>query len=106
VDIRSDAPAIRYANALEILLKDKVTDGILVINSPYAVASGKEVAMAVIDDAPARRNLDGALLLALRALREVAVMDYLEISQPQSNHADPQDQDAAKHVKTPCAVAR
>ncbi len=49
VDIRSDAPASRYANALQILLKDKVADGILVLNSPYAVACGKEVALAVID---------------------------------------------------------
>ena len=49
VDIRSDAPAGRYANSLQILLKDKAADGILVLNSPYAVASGKEVALAVID---------------------------------------------------------
>lgn len=49
VDIRSDASAGRYADALAILLRDKVADGILVLNSPYAVASGKEVALAVID---------------------------------------------------------
>ncbi|SPF35302.1 CoA-binding domain protein [Syntrophobacter sp. SbD1] len=49
VDIRSDAPADRYAKALEILLKDEIADGVLVLNSPYAVASGKEVAQAVID---------------------------------------------------------
>jgi acetyltransferase len=49
VDIRSDAPAGRYADALEILLKERVADSILVLNSPYAVASGKEAAQAVIN---------------------------------------------------------
>ncbi len=49
VDIRSDASAARYADALEILLKGKVADGILVLHAPYAVASGKEVARTVID---------------------------------------------------------
>lgn len=56
VDIRSDAPASRYANALQILLKDKAADGILVLNSPYAVACGKEVALAVIDTIKSHGN--------------------------------------------------
>ncbi|MHC1725931.1 MAG: acetate--CoA ligase family protein [Syntrophobacteraceae bacterium] len=56
VDIRSDAPAGRYVDALEILLKDKVADGILVLNSPYAVASGKETAQAVIDTIKRRES--------------------------------------------------
>lgn len=56
VDIRSDASAARYVDALEILLKDKVADGILVLNSPYAVASGREVAQAVIDTVKRRES--------------------------------------------------
>jgi acetyltransferase len=48
VDIIGDAPGERYAKALEILLKDKDTDAVLVLNCPIAVASGTEAAKAVI----------------------------------------------------------
>jgi acetyltransferase len=51
VDIIGDAPGERYAKALEILLEDKGTDAVLVLNCPIAVASGTEAAMAVVSAA-------------------------------------------------------
>ena len=49
VDIGGDAPAARYADALEVLLDDDGADAVLVLNCPNAVAPGAEVARAVID---------------------------------------------------------
>ncbi len=49
VDIIGDAPPERYGKSLEILLKDKGTDAILVLNCPTAIASGEAAAGAVID---------------------------------------------------------
>lgn len=48
VDIIGDAPGTRYARALEILLKDKNTDAVLVMNCPLAVASSTDAARAVV----------------------------------------------------------
>lgn len=49
VDILSDAPASRYAEALAILDKDKETDAILVLNCPTALASATDAAQAVVN---------------------------------------------------------
>jgi acetyltransferase len=49
VDIGGDAPAGRYADALEVLLEDNGVDAVLVLNCPNAVRSGEESARAVID---------------------------------------------------------
>jgi acetyltransferase len=49
VDIGGDAPAGRYADALEVLLGDDGADAVLVVNCPNAVAPGAEAARAVID---------------------------------------------------------
>jgi acetyltransferase len=49
VDIIGDAPASRYADALQALLADKGTDAILVINCPTAITSCTDAARAVID---------------------------------------------------------
>jgi acetyltransferase len=48
VDIIGDAPAERYADALELLLADPNADAVLVLNCPTAVASSIEAADAVI----------------------------------------------------------
>jgi acetyltransferase len=48
VDIIGDAPGERYAKALEIMLKDKSADAVLVLNCPTAIASGMEAARAVV----------------------------------------------------------
>ncbi len=53
VDIIGDAPPERFAAALEILLADKATDALLVMNCPTALASSTEIAarvVKVIDD--------------------------------------------------------
>jgi len=47
VDIMSDAPAERFAQALEILLDDRRVDAILALSCPVAVVSGSETAAAV-----------------------------------------------------------
>lgn len=49
VDIIGDASGERYRKALEILLKDRGADAVLVLNCPVAVASGTDAARAVID---------------------------------------------------------
>jgi acetyltransferase len=49
VDIIGDAPPERYGKALEILLRDKGTNAVLVLNCPTAIASGEDAARAVID---------------------------------------------------------
>jgi acetyltransferase len=48
VDIISDAPAQRYADALRVLLDDGTLDAVLVLNCPIAVLSGTEAAEMVI----------------------------------------------------------
>ncbi|RLA50994.1 MAG: GNAT family N-acetyltransferase [Gammaproteobacteria bacterium] len=57
VDIIGDAPGSRYADALQVLEKDKGVDAILVINCPTAVASGSDAALAVIDSLGKIKNL-------------------------------------------------
>ena len=49
LDIIGDAPASRFAQALEILHEDRGVDGIVVINCPTAIASGSDAARAVIE---------------------------------------------------------
>jgi acetyltransferase len=51
VDIIGDAPASRYRDALQIVLRDPGVDAVLVLNCPTAIASGAEAARAVIDTA-------------------------------------------------------
>ncbi len=49
VDIIGDASGERYANALNILLKDKEIDGYLIMNCPTAVSDSFEAAQAIVD---------------------------------------------------------
>ena len=49
VDIIGDATGERYAAALEILMRDRESDAILVINCPTAVVDGMEAGRAVVD---------------------------------------------------------
>ena len=51
VDIIGDAEGDRYAQALEILCKDKNVDAILTLNCPTGITSSQEAAQAVIDTA-------------------------------------------------------
>lgn len=48
VDIIGDAPARRYADALEVLLDDPDSDAVLVMNVPTALASADDAAAAVM----------------------------------------------------------
>ncbi|MBL8661136.1 MAG: bifunctional acetate--CoA ligase family protein/GNAT family N-acetyltransferase, partial [Rhodospirillales bacterium] len=56
VDIIGDAPGARYGAALEILLKDRNADAILVLNCPAAIASSSEAAAAVIATVGGKRH--------------------------------------------------
>ncbi len=56
VDIFGDAPPERYGKALEILLKDKGTNAVLVLNCPTATASGEDAARAVIDTVAGKKR--------------------------------------------------
>ncbi len=49
IDIISDAPAKRYADALEILMKDRSIDAILAINCPTAIGDSFWAAEAVAE---------------------------------------------------------
>lgn len=51
VDIIGDAPAERYAASIEVLLKDKNTDALLVMNCPTAVVDNVAAAHVVADAA-------------------------------------------------------
>ncbi|MCQ0987274.1 bifunctional acetate--CoA ligase family protein/GNAT family N-acetyltransferase [Jiella marina] len=54
VDIIGDATGDRYSAALDILLKSRESDAILVINCPTAVADNMEAGKAVVGSARAR----------------------------------------------------
>ncbi len=56
VDIIGDAPPERYAKSLEILLKDKGTNAVLVLNCPTAIASGEEAARAVVETVAGKKR--------------------------------------------------
>lgn len=56
VDILGDADGTRYARALEVLLGEKDTDAILVLNCPTAVHDSVEAAHAVAAAAEAKRR--------------------------------------------------
>jgi len=47
IDIIGDAPGSRYAAALELLLEDRSSDAVLVLNCPTGVASSEEAARAI-----------------------------------------------------------
>jgi acetyltransferase len=49
VDIVGDAPADRYAAALDLVMQDKGVDGVVVLNSPTAVAAPGDAARAVAE---------------------------------------------------------
>jgi acetyltransferase len=49
VDIIGDAPAGRYAEALEVVMQDQGVDGVVVLNCPTAVASPTAAAQAVVE---------------------------------------------------------
>ena len=49
IDINGDAPAERYAAALERIIADRQVDGCLVLNCPQALASPLDAAEAVIE---------------------------------------------------------
>ena len=60
VDIIGDAKGDRYAAALQVLLDQPVTESILIINCPTALASSEEVARSVVATLPA--SLDRCVL--------------------------------------------
>ncbi len=49
VDIIGDAPAQRYAEALDVVMQDKGVDGVVILNCPTAVTSPKDAAQAVAE---------------------------------------------------------
>jgi acetyltransferase len=49
IDIIGDAPASRYGEALAIVMQDEGVDGVIVLNSPTAVAAPAEAARVVAD---------------------------------------------------------
>jgi acetyltransferase len=56
VDIIGDAPAQRYAEALDVLMQDKGVDGIVVLNCPTAVTSPEGAARAVAEVVAKRKR--------------------------------------------------
>jgi acetyltransferase len=57
VDIVGDAPASRYADALDLVMQDKGVDGVVVLNSPTAVTAPIDAARAVADVVGRRKQL-------------------------------------------------
>src|SRR5690606_30999750 len=57
VDILGDADGARYTRALEVLLAEKDSDAILVLNCPTAVGDSIEAARAVAATASTRRRV-------------------------------------------------
>ncbi len=75
VDIVGDADGSRYARALEILLGDSGTDGVLVINCPTALADPREAAQATVGAVERGRTrglLDGRNVLTAWLGQETA----------------------------------
>jgi len=56
VDIVGDADAERYGAALEVMLADRDSDAVLVMNVPTALASPQEAARRVVDTAERHRR--------------------------------------------------
>jgi acetyltransferase len=56
VDILGDATSERYQKALEICLKDKNIDGVLVILTPQAMTNPTQVAISIIEGAKASKK--------------------------------------------------
>jgi acetyltransferase len=56
VDIVGDAPARRYAEALDLVMRDKRVDGVVVLNCPTAVTSPRDAAQAVAEVVGRRRQ--------------------------------------------------
>jgi len=61
VDIVGDADGERYARALEILLADRNSDAVLVLNVPTALASAPDAARAVVDTVLRERDRSEAV---------------------------------------------
>lgn len=55
VDIIGDAPPERYADSMRVLLADKGTDALLVMNCPTALASSAAAAKVVIEEVAAAK---------------------------------------------------
>ena len=51
VDVLGDAPAERYANSLDVCLKDPSIDGALVILTPQAMTDSDAIAKALVEKA-------------------------------------------------------
>jgi len=63
------------------------------------------VASTIVDNAAARREVEAALLLVLRAALEIAVAEYLEINQANADDHHPQAEQSRQGVNTDsCAV--
>jgi acetyltransferase len=56
VDIVGDAPASRYAAALDIVMQDEGIDGVVVLNCPTAVTSPRDAARAVAEVVERRKE--------------------------------------------------
>jgi len=56
VDILGDATSERYQKALDICLKDKNVDGVLVILTPQAMTNPTQVALSIIEGAKASKK--------------------------------------------------
>jgi acetyltransferase len=56
VDIIGDAPAERYAQALDLVMQDKGVDGVVVFNCPTAVTSPTHAAQAVVEVVATRKR--------------------------------------------------
>lgn len=84
IDLIGDAPASRYGEALRVVMQDKGVDGIVVLNSPTAVASPTEAARAVAELVDQRRQPtvltswvgDGAAEAARRLFAEHRIPTY------------------------------
>lgn len=55
VDIIGDAPPDRYASAMRVLLEDRATDALLVMNCPTALASSEAAAQVIVDEVAAAK---------------------------------------------------
>jgi acetyltransferase len=74
VDIIGDAPGKRYADALQILLEEKQSDAVLVMNCPVAVADPKDAADAVVKTIGGRRRPVFTAWLGEGAAREARAL--------------------------------
>ncbi|NMM45836.1 bifunctional acetate--CoA ligase family protein/GNAT family N-acetyltransferase [Rhodospirillaceae bacterium KN72] len=83
IDIIGDAPPSRYADALEVLLKDKHSDAVLVLNCPTAISDSDAIAARVLEVAAGKSKPiltswigEGAAANARRRFTEAKVPTY------------------------------